>query len=140
MPFDAGLSLLHAPTSNINERQENLLNAWHIFEKISAKAALRWIRMTATQQGFAHILPRVRRGPYSKTRQHPIGLTNKEQQVLALLMTGASNHEIATSLSRSNRTVENHVSSILSKLNVDNRVEALLRVQNEPWLSDCSAK
>jgi DNA-binding NarL/FixJ family response regulator len=80
------------------------------------------------------MLPKLRRGPYTKTRQHPIGLTAKEQQVMALLITGSTNQDIAKNLSRSQRTIENHVSSILSKLNVESRIEAMLRVQNEPWL------
>ncbi|MFT6991180.1 MAG: DNA-binding CsgD family transcriptional regulator/tetratricopeptide (TPR) repeat protein [Paraglaciecola sp.] len=136
MPFNAGMCLLHSQLIQEQSRQSFILKAWQIFESIKAKAALQWIRNTAVIEEFADILPKLRRGPYVKTRQHPIGLTNKEQQVLKLLVTGASNHEIAEALSRSNRTIEHHVSSILSKLNVDNRVEAMLRVQNEPWLSE----
>lgn len=136
MPFNAGMSLLHNQLGPKQVRQFYVLKAWQIFENIEAKSALQWIRNIALIEGFTDILPKARRGPYAKTRQHPIGLTNKEQQVLKLLVTGASNQQIAESLSRSNRTVENHVSSILSKLNVDNRVEAMLRVQNEPWLSE----
>ena len=133
MPFNAGLCLLQMQGK---KRQAAILKAWQLFEAMEAKALLQWIRQTATNEGFCDILPTVRRGPYAKTRQHPSGLTNKEQQVLKLLVTGASNHDIALSLSRSNRTIENHVSAILSKLNVENRVEAMLRVQNEPWLSE----
>ncbi|MBU3004704.1 helix-turn-helix transcriptional regulator [Paraglaciecola arctica] len=136
MPFNAGMSLLHNIPSKEKLSKTNVLKAWQLFESISAKAALQWIRNVAIVQGFTDILPKARRGPYAKARQHPIGLTNKEQQVLKLLVTGASNQQIAVSLSRSNRTIENHVSSILSKLNVENRVEAMLRVQNEPWLSE----
>lgn len=35
---------------------------------------------------------------------------------------------------RSQCTIENHVSSILSKLNVESRLEAIVSVQNEHWL------
>ncbi|WP_339718926.1 AAA family ATPase [uncultured Paraglaciecola sp.] len=136
MPFNAGMSLLHNQPKQSQVRQSYLIKAWEIFENIQARSALQWIRNAAIIEGLTDILPKSRRGPYAKTRQHPIGLTNKEQQVLKLLVTGASNQQIAESLSRSNRTIENHVSSILSKLNVDNRVEAMLRVQNEPWLSE----
>lgn len=76
-----------------------------------------------------------RRGPYRAARRHPLGLTAKEVQVLALMAEGASNAEIATRLSRSQRTVETHVSSILDKLSAANRLEAVLRVLAEPWLA-----
>jgi DNA-binding CsgD family transcriptional regulator/tetratricopeptide (TPR) repeat protein len=76
-----------------------------------------------------------RRGPYRAARQHPLGLTRREVEVLALMAEGASNADIAGQLSRSPRTVEHHVSSILGKLNAANRLEATLRVISEPWIA-----
>lgn len=133
MPFNAGMSLLHDGQTFCQDR---VLRAWEMFDNMQAKAVLGWIRRKAQKEGWGNLLPRPRRGPYQKSRQHPLGLTSKEQQVLKLLVTGVSNQKIAEALSRSVRTVENHISSILAKLNVTNRVEAMLRVQNEPWLSD----
>ncbi len=78
---------------------------------------------------------RRRRGPYRAARQHPLGLTRREVEVLALMAEGASNADIAGHLSRSPRTVEHHVSSILGKLNAANRLEATLRVIAEPWIA-----
>ncbi len=51
-------------------------------------------------------------------------LTGRELEILRELDTGASNREIATRLVISERTVKNHVSNILSKLNLKNRREA----------------
>ncbi|MCB9453029.1 MAG: response regulator transcription factor [Anaerolineaceae bacterium] len=51
-------------------------------------------------------------------------LTNREHEVLALLAQGCSNRDIADRLYISRSTVQFHVSSILSKLGVANRVEA----------------
>ena len=58
-------------------------------------------------------------------------LTGREREVLALLVQGKENQEIAQSLSISPETVKHHISAILAKLNVPNRtlaaVEAVWR-------------
>ena len=54
-------------------------------------------------------------------------LTERETQVLALMAAGLSNGEIGGHLGASEGTVKNHVSSILSKLGVRDRVRAVLR-------------
>jgi two-component system, NarL family, response regulator LiaR len=51
-------------------------------------------------------------------------LTSREQEVLVLLSQGLNNHEIAEQLSISLSTTQFHVSNILNKLGVHNRIEA----------------
>jgi DNA-binding NarL/FixJ family response regulator len=51
-------------------------------------------------------------------------LTAREQEVLSLIAAGRENAEIADSLVISQHTVKNHVSSILAKLEVENRIQA----------------
>jgi NarL family two-component system response regulator LiaR len=52
-------------------------------------------------------------------------LTSREHEVLALMVEGLSNPEIARRLSVSRSTARAHVSNILSKLGVSNRAEAV---------------
>lgn len=56
-----------------------------------------------------------------------IHLTSREKEVLREIIRGASNEQIAASLFISVNTVKNHVSSILTKLRVQNRRQAAKR-------------
>jgi DNA-binding NarL/FixJ family response regulator len=54
-------------------------------------------------------------------------LTGRETEILALMAGGLNNAEIAAALGPSEGTIKNHVSSILAKLGVRDRVRAVLR-------------
>ncbi|HJS97146.1 MAG TPA: response regulator transcription factor [Solirubrobacteraceae bacterium] len=54
-------------------------------------------------------------------------LTPREHEVLELLARGMGNPDIALALYLSEHTVKNHVSSILAKLQVENRIQAAVR-------------
>lgn len=103
-------------------------------QAMGADAAASCARRRASGLGITRRLPRPRRGAYGAAREHPLGLTRREQEVLRLMVKGCSNREISEELGRSPRTVEHHVSAILAKLNAQNRMAVMLRVQNDPWL------
>jgi two-component system, NarL family, response regulator LiaR len=70
--------------------------------------------------------------PPSEAESMAADLTRREQEVLALLVKGMSNPEIAAHLVISRSTVKVHISSILSKLGVASRGEAIsLAIQNK---------
>jgi DNA-binding NarL/FixJ family response regulator len=71
------------------------------------------------------LLARLRRhGPSEEERPVRPDLSGRELDVLALLVDGADNNEIAKRLHLSPSTVKHHVSSILEKLGVENRIQA----------------
>ena len=57
-------------------------------------------------------------------------LTGREQELLHLLAQGLSNQEIATRLFITNKTVRNHLSNIFNKMQVTDRVQAIIQARN----------
>lgn len=80
----------------------------------------------------AQILIQASRRPYKPG----IDLTEREKEVLGLLVEGCTNPEIAEKLVVSKSTVKFHVSSILNKLQVSSRTEAVAKALQEKLLPD----
>jgi two-component system, NarL family, response regulator DevR len=70
------------------------------------------------------VLSRVRQSPVLARDERLSRLTPREEEVLALLATGKTNAQIARQIHISEKTVKNHVSTILGKLEVARRTEA----------------
>jgi DNA-binding NarL/FixJ family response regulator len=60
-------------------------------------------------------------------------LTDREREILTLIVQGHSNQEIAAHLVLSLKTVRNHVSNIFSKLQVADRAQAILLAREAGW-------
>ena len=56
-------------------------------------------------------------------------LTEREREVLAMMAAGHNNTAIAAQLALAPKTVRNHVSSIMAKLHVSERVQAIIRAR-----------
>ncbi len=132
-PYSAALAHIACAEA---DPQYHLAAAMKLLQPTGAGAAIAKARRLAKACGVERWMPRRRRGPYRAARSHPLGLTRREQEVLALLVRGSSNRNIAEHLSRSPRTIEHHISAVLAKLNVRNRMDAMMRVQSEPWIVD----
>ncbi|WP_332650263.1 response regulator transcription factor [Lysinibacillus sp. 54212] len=68
---------------------------------------------------------------YEDDSENP--LTDRESQVLELVAEGKTTKEIAAELYLSAGTVRNYISTILDKLGVGNRIEAIARFKEKGW-------
>ena len=71
--------------------------------------------------------------PQKRLSPAELGLTERQVEVLALMMQGKSNKHICRELDLAEPTVKNHVSAILKALEVTNRTEAVLAVAALGW-------
>ena len=100
---------------------DDLLAALPLLDDLGARAVAALVRGRLRELGVTG-LPR---GRHRATRANPAGLTDRQLDVLALLVEGLSNADIAARLVISRRTADHHVSAILGKLGVRSRGEAV---------------
>jgi DNA-binding CsgD family transcriptional regulator/tetratricopeptide (TPR) repeat protein len=99
---------------------EPTLEALGLLDDLEAEPAARLVRGRLRDLGVT----RIPRGPRPATRAHPAGLTERQVDVLGMLGEGLTNAEIAARLVVSVRTVDHHVSAVLTKLGVPTRRDA----------------
>lgn len=92
--------------------------------------------ISAVHRGEAIFSPAIARRMVQYFGSRPAGtplalpqLTEREREILGLMAQGSSNELIAARLVLSLKTVRNHVSNIFTKLEVSDRVQAILRAR-----------
>jgi len=98
----------------------------YLLKDISADDLVRAIRSAHT--GRATLSPEVAQALVENTNLPPapgLDLTEREREVLTLMIEGLNNTQIAGRLTVSPATIKTHVSNILSKLGVASRTEAV---------------
>ena len=117
--FAAAMALADA------DDEDALREALETLERLGAAPLSAMVRRKLRIRGVRG----VPRGAQARTRQNPCGMTNKELKVLALLVEGRRNADIARRLFVSEKTVGHHVSAVLAKLGVKSRGEAAAAAQ-----------
>jgi DNA-binding CsgD family transcriptional regulator/tetratricopeptide (TPR) repeat protein len=112
-PYEAALALADGDDAALRRSLDAL-------QQLGARPAAATVARRLRERG-ARGVPR---GPRPRTRDNPANLTPRELEVLALIVEGLRNADIAERLFLSERTVAHHVSAILKKLDVHSRGEA----------------
>jgi DNA-binding CsgD family transcriptional regulator/tetratricopeptide (TPR) repeat protein len=113
-PYDAALTRLGSAD------EDALRAALTALDGMGARAAAAVARKRMRDLG----LRAIPRGPRPSTRAAPAGLTAREQEILVLVTEGLADREISQRLFISERTVQHHVSAVLSKIGVSSRAAA----------------
>lgn len=110
----------------------------YVLKGVAARELVRILRDVAAGEVYvtpslaANLLYELTGGAGRPTPASPLDeLTERERQILELVAGGDSNKEIAARLSLSEKTVKHHMTNILQKLQVRNRVEAALMARSE---------
>lgn len=112
-PFEAAVALLDSDDRDL------VRSALERFSSLGSPPAAR-----IAADALRRLGGRVPRGPNAATLGNAAGLTSREAEILDLLVEGLRNAEIADRLVISAKTVDHHVSSVLTKLGVRTRQAA----------------
>jgi DNA-binding CsgD family transcriptional regulator/tetratricopeptide (TPR) repeat protein len=113
-PYEAGMALAES------DDETALREALAVFDGLGALVPARRTRRLMRRRGLSGVPA----GPRAATREHRLGLTRREQEVLALVAAGLPNGDISRRLFISQRTVDHHVSALLAKMGVPSRTAA----------------
>jgi DNA-binding CsgD family transcriptional regulator/tetratricopeptide (TPR) repeat protein len=129
--IDVTLGKLYQVQRRQQEAEQALSTARALIEELAAKVPDEHLREHFLSQTTV-MLPQKRALTSGRAaRQAYGGLTAREREVATLIGQGKSNHEIADLLVVGNRTVEAHVSGILSKLGFTSRAQIAVWVHEK---------
>lgn len=147
MPIMDGISLVKNLRSNNNQTPVLMLTTFDdadLFSQSIKAGANGFLLKDVSLEKLVNSLETIAEGSTflaepQMLREHqqkksPLELSEREQQILRLLVGGFSNKEIARAVFLAEGTVRNHVSNILAKLDCRDRTQAVLKAINEGFI------
>jgi len=123
-PFEEAMERLESPDVGV------AFEGLRTLDDLGATATAARYRRTLRNKG----VPGIPRGPQRATREIQAPLTPRQHEILALVANGLTSPQIAAVLYLSRRTVDNHISTILTRLDVSTRAEAVRLARERQWL------
>jgi DNA-binding NarL/FixJ family response regulator len=105
-----------------------------LFDAIRAASRGEYFLLPAITAKVIAEFARIPRSNPSRSHDSAETLSPRENEILRLVASGDSNKEIAERLVISEGTVKNHLSNILAKLSVKDRLQAVIRARELGWL------
>jgi DNA-binding NarL/FixJ family response regulator len=137
--YDDGEQMLHAAIAGASGYCTKDIQPEHLTELILNVSEGKYVMAgeVMSEKNFAHWLQlqlESARRSYSEPGSpfHP--LSEREMEVLNLVVEGKSNKEIAALLGISHQTVKNHITSILRKFGVEDRTQAVVYALKRGWV------
>jgi len=94
----------------------------------------------ASRRLLSNLIDHLMGGSDTSLTNDPPPLTDRERQVLDLILTARSNREIAKELGIEERTVQAHVGRLMRKTGADNRIDLLMRASSPALLEAAGIK
>jgi DNA-binding NarL/FixJ family response regulator len=94
-------------------------------ERLDVRALDQWMQSSVESMSGPYIID---------SEEHFVPLSPREMEILEMVTNGLSNKEIAAKLQISQQTVKNHMTSILKKLNVEDRTQAAVNALRRGWV------
>lgn len=138
--YDEKEQTLHAASAGVRGYCSKDVQPQEFIEAVKAVVAGNYViqgQVFSPREFTSWLEQQVEKGrhPYSDPGNpfHP--LSAREMEVLACMVKGMSNKEIALALNISHQTVKNHVTSILRKFNVEDRTQAVVYALKHGWIN-----
>jgi DNA-binding NarL/FixJ family response regulator len=116
--------------------------AGYLLKNVRGRDLIEAVRAVNAGESVLHpviarkVLDRFARPSGKPSEESALGqLTERELEVLKLAAKGMSNHDIARHLSLSIRTIQAHLSTVFSKMQVGSRTEAVVQALQRGWIT-----